>query len=133
MATCPNGHGNADGAAFCASCGAALTSFAPPPPPPPAYGQPAAYGQTYGRQPQNGFGIAALVLGILAALSCSGYLVLSALAIVFGALGIQKANRGEASNKSMAQWGMWLGIAGVVIGVIVVLVFAAQSSNNYRY
>lgn len=148
MATCPNGHYNADGAGFCASCGAAISSQgAPPPPMPPAppafppspygqqpgYGQP-PYGQPYGAAPQNGFGTAALVLGIISLVCVSGYGVLSVLAIIFGALGLGRANRGLATNRGMAMAGLIMGIIGLVIGAIVLLIVIANSgSSNYRY
>lgn len=58
-------------------------------------------------------GVAALVLGILALLTGILGLVLGTLAIIFGAIGIGRANRGEATNKTMAGWGLGLGIAGL--------------------
>ena len=66
----------------------------------------------------NGMGTAALILGILA--------------IVFGRMGIKKAQRGEATNGGMAKVGFWLGIAGIIISVlttiaiIIVAVFAVN-------
>lgn len=141
---CPAGHSNDDASQFCATCGALIVSKATPPPPPPispyppqpappAYQQPGyqqpGYGQ-YAPQPSNGMGVAALVLGILSVLLCSGYGVLSVLAIVFGAIGLGKANRGEATNRGMALWGLWLGIASIVIGVIAVIVLIAGSNSN---
>lgn len=75
---------------------------------------------------QNGFGIAALVLGIVGlALGWGTLGIPSILAIIFGAIGIRKANEGVATNKPMAQWGMWLGIVGVALGVLLTLLFGA--------
>lgn len=75
---------------------------------------------------QNGLGTAALVLGIVGlALGWGTLGIPSILAIVFGAIGIRKANQGLANNKAMAQWGMWLGIVGVAIGVALTLLFGA--------
>lgn len=75
---------------------------------------------------QNGLGIAALVLGIVGlALGWGTLGIPSILAIVFGAIGIRKANQGLADNKAMAQWGMWLGIVGVAIGLLITLMFGA--------
>lgn len=75
---------------------------------------------------QNGFGIAALVLGIVGlALGWGTLGIPSILAIIFGAIGIRKANEGVATNKLMAQWGMWLGIVGVALGVLLTVVFGA--------
>lgn len=60
-------------------------------------------------------GVAALVLGILALLTGVLGLVLGVLAIIFGAIGIGRANRREATNKTMAGWGLGLGIAGLFL------------------
>ena len=81
----------------------------------PSYpGQP-GYGASYGGMSpnpteKNWMGITALVLGILSV--CCG--VLTILAIVFGVLGIQAANDGQADNKGLS-------IAGVVLGVICII------------
>jgi hypothetical protein len=58
--------------------------------------------------PRNGMGTAALVLGILSFLC--GW-ILGLLAIIFGAIGIARANRGEATNKGMA-------VAGLILGIV---------------
>ena len=77
-------------------------------------------------QAQNGLGVAALVLGIVGLAVGWGTLgIPSILAVVFGAIGIRKVNQGLADNRSMALWGMWLGIAGVAIGVFLTLLFGA--------
>lgn len=86
-----------------------------------------AQGQVMGRtDTQNGYGIAALVLGIVGlALGWGTLGIPSILAIIFGAIGIRKVNEGVATNKAMAQWGMWLGIVGVALGVLLTLLFGA--------
>ena len=69
---------------------------------------------------KNGLGTAALVLGIIGLAGgwfLPGTGVAALLAVIFGVIGIQRANRGEASNKTIALWGMWLGIAGIAISV----------------
>jgi hypothetical protein len=72
---------------------------------------------TYQQPPQeNGTGTAALVLGIVG-LVCIP-VIPSILAIVFGRMGITKAEQGLANNKSSAQWGFWLGIVGLVLNVL---------------
>ena len=120
----------------------------PPPPPPGAYpppGQqwaPPGYGQQpwqqspYGGTPlgaqrpkmENGLGVAALVLGILAVLS--GWIivggVLGILAVIFGIIGIRKANRGRADNKGMAIGGLVTGLIGIAISIFVVVVVATS-------
>ncbi len=80
---------------------------------PPGYGG----GQGYGGPPRNGLGTAGLVCGIVAiALSFIPALNLftwpvGVLAIVFGAVGWSRANKGQATNKGQA-------IAGLVLGIV---------------
>ncbi|MGE7434944.1 DUF4190 domain-containing protein [Kitasatospora sp. NPDC001175] len=84
-------------------------------------------------QPQNGLGVAALVLGIIGALLgivpflfwISGALGLAAL--ILGLVGHGRARRGQATNKGMSLAGsilggvaMLLAIVGLVVTVIVV-------------
>ncbi len=74
---------------------------------------------------KNGLGVAALVLGLVGLLG--GFIIPfsglgSILAIIFGAIGLKRVKRGEATNRGMALWGMWLGIAGVALSFIVVVV-----------
>lgn len=79
----------------------------------------------YGVQRSNGFGITALVLGILAVIGCitSFFAVaLGAAAVVFGALGRGKASRGEADNGGMALAGIILGSIGILLGAVVIAV-----------
>jgi hypothetical protein len=76
------------------------------------YGRPGMAGM-----PRNGMGIASLVMGILGIIILP--IVFSVLAIIFGGVGIARANRGEATNKGMATTGMVLGIIGIVLGVII--------------
>jgi hypothetical protein len=99
-------------------------------PPPPTYGTGPAYGPGPGWSgggvvaPRNGFGITALVLGILAVVFCwtaIGGIVLGVLAIIFGILGINRANQGIASGKGMPIAGLVTGIVGLVIGVLFVI------------
>ena len=79
-----------------------------------------------GPAPQNGLGTAALILGIVGlVIGWCFYGIPSILAIIFGVLGVKKANQGLATNKSMAQWGMWLGIVGTAIGLIIGLIYGA--------
>jgi len=76
--------------------------------------------------PQNGLGVAALVLGIIAVvLSPCCYMIFTAptgiLAVIFGAIGVQKAGRGEATNKGVAMAGLICGIVGLALGVLMLL------------
>ncbi|MEV7524099.1 hypothetical protein [Streptomyces sp. NPDC091371] len=108
-----------------------------PAPAQPTYGYPgqpgypgyAAY-QPYGMPKNNGFGITALVLGILAVVGCITSFIAVGLgigAVVFGALGKGKANRGEADNGGMALAGIILGAIGIVLGgLMLVMMFVLR-------
>ena len=94
----------------------------------PGYGQP-GYGQPgggYGSPPaqkRNGFGVAALVLGVLALLLCwtvLGGIALGIAAIVFGVLGRGRAKRGEADNGGLAITGAVLGLLGLLASAALV-------------
>ncbi len=94
----------------------------------------------YGEQmPQNGLGVTALVLGICTiALSwcCYGLILggpTGVLAIVFGSIGLQKANRGEANNRGVAMAGLVCGIAGLAIGVIMLILLLALGLSLDTY
>lgn len=86
----------------------------------PAYGWPGM-----AATPQNGLGIAAMVLGILACCLFCLYgvvsVVLGILAVVFGVKGRRKAERGEADNHGQAQAGFVMGIIGIILGVVVIV------------
>jgi hypothetical protein len=102
---------------------------APPPLPPEAYptysgGQGYEYGG-YGAPPvrrRNGMGVAALVLGIAAFLISP----LSILAIIFGRIGLNRAARGEATNRGVAQAGFVLGIVTLLLWVLALILLANQ-------
>ena len=70
--------------------------------------------------PQNGMGTAALVLGIVGLVTvwCT-YGIPAILAIVFGAIGLSKANKGLATNRTAALWGLILG--AVTVGGAILL------------
>lgn len=110
----------------------------PAPPPPPAYGapqwgQPAPYGAPVPAGPRrNGFGIAALVLGVVSI--CGFTLVVPpVLAIVFGFLGRGRAKRGEATNKGMATAGAVLGVVTLTLSVLVYGLLIANFDAFQRY
>ncbi|MBV7698042.1 DUF4190 domain-containing protein [Streptomyces sp. TRM70350] len=78
--------------------------------------------------PQNGMGIAAMVLGIV---SCTLFclygvvsLVTGILAVVFGIKGRKRAEAGVATNHGQAQAGLIMGIIGIVLGVAVIVLIA---------
>ncbi len=86
-----------------------------------------------GAPPQNGMGTAALVMGILQ-FFCLG-IVGSILAIVFGKIGMKKADQGLATNRGNAKAGFVLGIIGLAlfaVGIVIYLiafVFLAASGG----
>ncbi|HEY6423613.1 MAG TPA: DUF4190 domain-containing protein [Pseudonocardiaceae bacterium] len=112
------------------------------PHPPAGYGQnPAGLGPGYGAalaRPRNGFGIAALVLGLLALLlswTIIGGVVFGILALIFGLLGRGRARRGEATNGGVSVAGVVLGVIGllIAIGLIVAAVFVVNSPAGRNY
>lgn len=83
----------------------------------------------------NGIGIAAGVCGIIAVALCwipfIDYIsiVLGALAIIFGAIGIRTANRSGGAGKGMAVTGIVCGIVGLAIALIfLILIYALVAS-----
>ena len=74
---------------------------------------------------RNGFGTAALVLGILAipgAFTVVGGVLLGILAIIFGAIGRSRAKRGLATNGGIALAGLITGAVGLVLAVAFVAI-----------
>lgn len=92
------------------------------PPPGNYYPQPNYFPQqpVFYTKPQNGMGVAALVLGIIGMVPfpVTGFWC-SLLAIIFGAIGRKRVRQGTATNKVMATWGLWLGIVGMGIQVLL--------------
>ena len=97
----------------------------------PFQGQPYAapgYGAEYGTPvaaARNGFGIAALVLGILAipgAFTILGGVLLGLLAVIFGAIGRSRAKRGQATNGGIALAGLITGAVGFVLAIAFVAI-----------
>ena len=72
-----------------------------------------------GSQPQNGMGTAALIVGILQ-FFCLGTIG-SILAIIFGKIGMNRADQGLATNRGSAKAGFVLGWIGVVLTIIVII------------
>jgi membrane-bound ClpP family serine protease len=96
----------------------------PPQGPPPGQGPGGSYqagGYPAARGRRNGLGTAALVLGVVALVLVVLLLFsplgafLGLLAVLFGVLGLIRANRGEADNRGQA-------VAGLVTGGIALLV-----------
>ena len=124
-----------------------VQGFYPPPQgsyPPPQYQpqfQPAGYfnSSPIGSTGSNGFGVTALVTGIvgLVLFWVPGLgVLLGILATVFGGVGVNAANKGKANNKGMSIAGLVMGIlivAGAVITLIVVLSAAGSTSAVSQY
>ncbi len=95
--------------------------------------QPYAPAQTPGLRPaRNGLGVAALILGLIGAVSglvpflfwLAG--VLGLIALILGLAGRGRAKRGEATNKSMATFGAVLGLIALILSVVgAVITFKA--------
>ncbi|WP_274562500.1 DUF4190 domain-containing protein [Streptomyces spiramyceticus] len=103
-------------------------------------GYPGYAGQTgwAGQQgPANGFGITAMVLGIIAVTFFCAYglgIILGILALIFGILGRKRVQRGEATNNGMAVAGIILGIVGFVLSAVFIgfIVWAIVEGQNQR-
>lgn len=100
----------------------------PPPPPsgPPGYGPPGYGPPGYGppgyvqRPPGNGIATAALVLGIIAIPLCF-FVVPSLLAVVFGGIGLNRANTDpQVGGRGKAIAGLVLGLIGLALLVLVI-------------
>ncbi|MDT6987904.1 DUF4190 domain-containing protein [Streptomyces lusitanus] len=94
----------------------------------PAPGHPGGWAGAAAPLPSNGMGVASLVLGIIAAAAFCLWpvaIVLGLLAVIFGAIGRGKANRGEATNGGQALAGVICGAVGSALALafgIIVLV-----------
>ncbi|MFF4157204.1 hypothetical protein [Streptomyces sp. NPDC001678] len=89
------------------------------------------YGQGWphaARVPNNGLGVASLVLGVIGVLMCWTIVfgvVIGVMAIVFGAIGRTKANTGEATNGGQALVGLILGGVALLLTAVMLVVFIA--------
>ncbi|MBZ4014602.1 DUF4190 domain-containing protein [Streptomyces purpurogeneiscleroticus] len=95
-------------------------------------GAPVPTGAPAPQAARNGLGIAALVLGVIGALSGLIPLMfwfagtLGLLALIFGLVGRGRAKRGQATNKGVALAGALLGIASLILSVVgAVITFTA--------
>jgi membrane-bound ClpP family serine protease len=93
------------------------------------------------RPRHNGMGTAALVLGILGLVlvvliffaPLGAFLGL--LAVIFGILGLLRANRGEADNPGQALTGLITGAVALVLGLLLTIgigTFFAANVNDFR-
>jgi hypothetical protein len=122
----------------------------PPPGPPPGQGpggasqyQPQYQGPGYpaatGRR--NGMGTAALVIGVVALVLVLLLLFsplgafLGLLAVLFGILGLIRANRGEADNRGQAVAGLVTGAVALLFGILFTIsvgTWFATHVNDFR-
>ncbi|MGX1886220.1 DUF4190 domain-containing protein [Streptomyces sp. NPDC055287] len=101
----------------------------------PGYGGPAAWTGQQAPAPANGYGITAMVLGIIAVTFFCAYglgIILGILALIFGILGRKRVQRGEATNSGMALAGIILGVIGFVLSSAFIgfIVWAIVQSEN---
>src|SRR5688572_24971917 len=95
------------------------------------------YGYTPGQPPQgNGMAVTGLVLGIIGLVLCwipfLGWL-LALLGVIFGALGVSKANKIQGRGKGMAIAGLVTGVIGLLLGIILfVLAMMAVKETERR-
>jgi hypothetical protein len=104
--------------------------------------KPAGYDQDRGyrtARPRNGYGIAALSLGLLALLlswTIAGGIIFGILALIFGLLGRARAKRDESTNGGVAVAGVVLGIIGLIIGIgllaVGVSLLNSPAGRNYQ-
>ena len=76
----------------------------------------------------NTIGNIALISAILG--FCCVPLAGGILGIVFGRIGMDRAKRGLATNGRVAKTGFWLGVAGLVLAVLVLIVTIISSAMN---
>jgi hypothetical protein len=97
-------------------------------------------GQPPGQYPaarrRNGMGTAALVLGVVALVLVLLLLFspigafLGLLAVLFGILGIMRANRGEADNRGQAVAGLVTGAVALLVGVFFTISIGVWFSTH---
>ncbi|MGW7054569.1 DUF4190 domain-containing protein [Streptomyces sp. NPDC054887] len=101
------------------------------------YGGPAAWTGQQVPAPANGYGITAMVLGIIAVTFFCAYglgIILGILALIFGILGRKRVQRGEATNAGMALAGIILGVVGFVLSAAFIgfIVWAIVQAENEK-
>lgn len=94
-----------------------------PPPPPQPY---AGYDAPMPTAPKNGFGIAALIVGLLSLPAILLFVLpgiaLGIIAIILGIIGYRRAKSGEANNGGVAIGGIVLGILSIIVSAVLIAV-----------
>lgn len=88
----------------------------PPPPPPPVYGGAPSSGKA------SSNAVWALVLGILSWVLCGILAAIPAWIMGKNEIKAIEAGRSDASGKTMATIGMWLGIIQVILAILALIV-----------
>ena len=101
----------------------------PPPgapvPPPGASMRPPGVPATVVATGDNSMGVLALIAGILG-FTCMPFIG-AILAIIFGRIGIKKAEQGLATNGAMARVGFWLGVISLsltALGFLIIIILS---------
>lgn len=90
---------------------------------------------------RNGMGTAALVVGVVALVLAVLLIffpiafVLGILAVIFGAVGMRRATRGEANNRGHAIAGLTCGALAIVLSIYLGIrlgTFVADNAGNFR-
>lgn len=85
---------------------------------------------------RNGFGLTALILGIIGLILAFAIigLIPALLALIFGIVGIRRVSRGIATNRGVAITGVVLGVLGIAIsGAILGFVLHRYNSCHDKY
>ena len=94
-------------------------------PPPPPFDSPSEPLPVAQQAPRNGLGIAALIMGIIVVIAgvvpsyfCIAGILLGTTGLVLGLIGYGRVERGEATNGTMALWGIITSAVAVVISIV---------------
>ena len=105
--------------------GGAVPPPGAPVPPPGASMRPPGVPATVVSTGDNSMGVLALIAGILG-FTCMPFIG-AVLAIIFGRIGIKKAEHGLATNGGMARVGFWLGVISLsltALGFLIIIILS---------
>ncbi len=101
--------------------------------PPP--GAPGAVQVNVVQQGGNGMAVAGLVLGILGLVLCFIPVfgqILAVLGIIFGAVGMSKANKIGGKGKGLATAGLATGLLGLIAGIVIFALALQEAKRQIR-